>query len=210
MSFSASRQGEAAAGRGRVHRGRLQPRPQPLPDDAGAGTRRAGRRRPEHDRRGREPGHPHRRRPPRPPARRAGRADPGQQGQGAGRAARAPWPRPPSTAGRRKGPPFPEAFEREVAALRQAGRRRTCRRSWCAGCCSTWAATPRSGSSIASAPTVAEQVQAARQRLAAAGCPAPGRRGAHPLRLDSRGDGRLRAAARPSGSSPGPTASTAC
>ena len=51
-----------------------------------------------------------------------------------------------------KGPSFPEAFEREVErSVRPSARTR--RTFWCAGCCSTWAATPKSGSWTVSAPT---------------------------------------------------------
>ena len=147
-SSSASRPGEAAARRRRRHRRCLQPRPQPLPDDAGPGTRRAGRRRPEHDRRGRE--------------RRALQIDvaTARRNSSACRSCRsrrtraaastAQGRRSPQAADaaapRRGRPPFPEAFEREVAAPARDAGRRTCRRSWSAGCCSTSAATPSSGS----------------------------------------------------------------
>ena len=93
-----------------------------------------------------------------------------------------------------KGPTFPEAFEREVETLRQAVGPDTplflVRRLLLdVGGYTEKRLVDRLG------PAVAEQVKAARERLSAAGCPAPGRRGPHPLRLDSGGDGRLRAAA---------------
>ena len=117
----------AAARRRRVHRRCLQPRPQPLPDDAGAGTGRAGRRRPEHDGRGRGPRAAHRRGTTRASssACRSCRSRPTRAGAGATRSRRS---RRPTAAG---GPPyapaspFPEAFEQEVRQLHDhIGRRR--------------------------------------------------------------------------------------
>ena len=109
----------------------------------------------------------------------------------------------PPSRGRR----FPEAFEREVACLHQAvgdGRAGLPGAAAAAGCGRLHGATP--------GPATTGELQA----HGAGGPPAPGRGrlsgagrgGPHPLRLDPRSDGRLHPAARRSGPSPGPTAST--
>ena len=211
-------EGRGAARRRRLHRRCLQPGTQSLPDDAGAGTGRAGRRRPEHDRRGR--------------SRRASASTSSgsarqlgvpvvpiqankRQGTGSTAACRAADRRADRRRcrGRRtdRTPPFPKRSSAKSTHLHQAARRRTCRSSWFAGCCSTWAARRSSGWWTGSATASAQQVQGRPRsgwRRRAVAVPAVEARVA--LRLDSPGDGRLRRAARASGPSPGPTGSTAC
>ena len=135
-------------------------------------ARRAGRRRAEHDRRRRESWHEDRRRPSRR-TRRAGRADPGEQEARASTICGKPWPgRGGTPGGAEAARLFPKRFEREVAELQQA-LERTGSRSWCAGCCSTWAATVEQRLCRQFGPGIGERLQAARLRLAAAGCPVP-------------------------------------
>ena len=92
-----------------------------------------------------------------------------------------------------KGPTFPPAFEQEVETLRQAVGLDTpiylVRRLLLdVGGYTEKRLVDRLG------PAVAQQIQAGRQRLVVAGCPAPAVEARTPLRLDSGGDGRLRAA----------------
>ena len=84
-----------------------------------------------------------------------------------------PWPPPPLERQARPGTDVSRgvrAGSRVAAPGRGSGHAEP---FWCAGCCWTWAATPSSVSWIDSAPAVGRQVQAARQRLVAAGCPVP-------------------------------------
>ena len=150
-----------------------------------------------------------------PAARRAGRADPGQQGQGAGSAAGrcvaaggCSGPDPHRRHNRRRR--FPRRSSSEVGTLRDQQSAAACspflvrRLLLDVGGYTEKRLAERHGT------TCRSDVQAARRRLAEAGCPVPAVEARRALRLDSRGDGRLRRSGPPSGPSPGPTASTAC
>ena len=136
----------AAAGRRRLHRRCVQPRPPPLPDHAAPGAGRAGRRRAQHDRRGERAGLAIDFADAGTEARRPGRADPGEPRHRPGRAQAGRRCAPPRAARRHEAVPFPEPFEHEVAALGEVLGGEVDRSSL-AGCCSTSAATPSSGSS---------------------------------------------------------------